>query len=89
MGYLQVRKRSGLVNALVQLGLGPSRRRPRTAGSCLLGMKRGLVEQLRGLRDVKSRVLVEESIGLEHDADTLHRHHGEVFNAGIVGKTKG
>ena len=83
-------KESELVNALVQLGLGASRRSSRTTGSrLLLRVERRFIEQLRGLRDVKSRVLGEEAIRLQHDADALHRHNGEVLNAGIVGKTEG
>lgn len=83
-------KESELVNALVQLGLGASRRSSGTTSSrLLLGMEGRLVEQLGGLRNVKSRVLVEEAIGLQHDADALHRHDGEVLNARVVGKTEG
>lgn len=83
-------KESELVNALVQLGLGAGRWSSGTTSSrLLLGVEWRFVERLGGLRNVKGRVLVEETIWLQHNADTLHRHDGEVFNTRVVGKTEG
>lgn len=48
----------------------------------------GLVEDLVGRRHVKSRVPVKETIWFQSDADSFHRHDGEIFITGIVGEAE-
>lgn len=76
-----------LVHALVQLGLAGSRRRSATS-TRRFWVKSGLVEGLCGLRDIQSRVLSEESIRFQHDANTLHWHDWKVFNARVMSETE-
>jgi hypothetical protein len=87
IGYLQDQQKakSRLINPLVQLSLARRRRASTASGTFSLRVKGRLIEKLRRLWDIKSRVLSEESIWLEHDADTLHWHDGEIFNTGVMG----
>lgn len=50
-------------------------------------MLSGSVEGLAELRNVKCRVLREETIGFEHDAEMFRRHKREIHNARFVSKT--
>lgn len=47
-----------------------------------------LIERLARRWYIQCGVLSEESIRLEHDADTLHGHDGEILNAWVMGKTE-
>lgn len=47
-------------------------------------MQRRLIKRLRRRRNIERRVLGEEAIGLQHHADSLNGHHGEVLDAGVV-----
>lgn len=47
-----------------------------------------LVKRLRRLRHIQRRILSKEAIGLKHDADPLHGHDGEVFDAGVMREAK-
>lgn len=51
--------------------------------------KSGFVECLVGWRNVESRVLLEEAVWLEHDADSLNGHDREILRTRVVGKGKG
>lgn len=52
-------------------------------------MQRRLVEGLVRRGNVQCGILGEEAVGPQHDADALHRHDGEVFDAGVVRETEG
>lgn len=51
-------------------------------------MQRRLVEGLGRVRDIQCRVLGEEPIWLQHHADALHWHDGEIFDARIVSEAE-
>ena len=48
----------------------------------------GLVECLRGLRHIQSRILGEETIRLKHARNLFHGHDWEVFSAGVMRETE-
>lgn len=73
------------VNVFLQLRLTRSRSsRGSAASTGGIRVERGLVKGLSRLRDIQRRILGEEPIGFQHNTDTLHRHDGEVFDAGVV-----
>lgn len=85
-GYKKKQKASQSVHALIQLGLAGASRWTCTARatSGCLRVQCGLVERLRGLRDVQCGILSKEAVRLQHHADALHRHDWEIFDAGVM-----